>query len=157
MTSGDLAAPAPPPTTAPGPDSAVLAADLRTGVARAARRLRRERSSEEITDAQYAVLATLHRTGPTTPRALAGGERVQPPSMTRTVNALAEAGLVRRTGHPDDGRRVLVDLTDAGVRHVRETHRRRDAWLATHLSQLPPADRRVLERAAVLLQDLAAR
>ena len=136
---------------------APLAAELRVSVMRAARRLRQMRSSEEITDGQYAVLAALDRGGPATPRALADSEHVQPPSMTRTVNALAEAGLVVRSAHPDDGRQVLVALTGDGARHVRETRRRRDAWLAGRLADLDPADREVLARAAVLLQQLAAR
>lgn len=136
---------------------APLAAELRVAVLRGARRLRRERSSDDITDGQYSVLAALDRSGPTTPRALADSERVRPPSMTRTLNALAEAGLVLRTDHPDDGRQVLVALTDAGARHVKETRRRRDAWLAARLAELAPADREVLARAAVLLQGLAAR
>jgi DNA-binding MarR family transcriptional regulator len=136
---------------------APLAAELRVSVMRTARRLRRERSSAEITDGQYSVLAVLDRGGPATLRALADGEQVQPPSMTRTVNALAEAGLVVRTPHPQDGRQVLVALTEAGSRHVRETRRRRDAWLAARLAELDAGDREVLARAAVLLQRLAAR
>ncbi|SDQ65378.1 MarR family transcriptional regulator [Quadrisphaera sp. DSM 44207] len=159
MTSAP--APAPAPVTSAVPASrcrpAPLAAELRVAVLRAARRLRRERSSEEITDGQHSVLAALDRGGPATPRALADSERVQPPSMTRTLNALAEAGLVVRTDHPDDRRQVLVALTDAGARHVRETRRRRDAWLAARLAELAPADREVLARAVVLLQGLASR
>ena len=151
--TGVTAAPIAPSRCRPAP----LAAELRISVMRAARRLRRERSSEAITDGQYAVLAALDRGGPATPRALADGEHVQPPSMTRTVNALAEAGLVVRTDHPDDGRQVLVALTEDGARHVKETRRRRDAWLAGRLAELDPADRAVLARAAALLQELAAR
>src|SRR5262245_54076295 len=83
-----VSAPHAPPT---------LAADLRVSLMRAVRRLRAEKSDSEITDAQYCVLATLDRLGPRTPRQLADNERVQPPSMTRTVNALADAGLVART------------------------------------------------------------
>ena len=154
MTSA-TGAPAPPSPARCRP--APLAAELRVSVMRAARRLRQMRSSEEITDGQYAVLAALDRGGPATPRALADGEHVQPPSMTRTVNALAAAGLVVRSPHPDDGRQVVVAITDDGARHVRETRRRRDAWLAGRLADLDPADREVLARAAVLLQQLAAR
>ena len=102
--------PAPSASLAPP----TLAAELRVSLMRAVRRLRAEKSDSEITDGQYCVLATLDRLGPRTPRQLADQERVQPPSMTRTVNALAEAGLVVRSQDPDDGRQVIVTLTDEG-------------------------------------------
>jgi len=136
---------------------APLAAELRVGAMRMARRLRRERSSTDITDAQYSVLAWLDRRGPQTLRSLADHENVQPPSMTRTVTALEAAGLARRTPHPDDGRQLLVVLTDAGATHVLETRRRRDAWLAGQLAALGPDDRATLARAAALLQEIATR
>ncbi len=151
------------PTTAPTPKvsaascrPAPLAGNLRLAVMRTTRRLRLERSDERITDVQYAVLATLSARGPMTPSALAEDQHVQPPPMTRTVNALAEAGLVRRDEHPTDGRQVLVTITEAGQAEVRETRRRRNEWLATRLATLDPAEREVLARAAVLLERIAA-
>ncbi|WP_243060851.1 MarR family winged helix-turn-helix transcriptional regulator [Nocardioides sp. SR21] len=44
------------------------------------------------------------------------GERLQvhPTSVTSIVNRLESAGLVVRTPHPDDGRAVLAEITDAG-------------------------------------------
>jgi DNA-binding MarR family transcriptional regulator len=144
------------PATAPDPVSdpapATLAADLRVSLMRAVRRLRAEKSDSDITDGQYCVLATLDRLGPRTPRELADQERVQPPSMTRTVNALAEARLVVRAADPDDGRQVIVDLTESGRDHVRETRRRRDAWLARRLADLTPAERAVLADASDILR-----
>ncbi len=142
-----------PTRSSPAP----LAAELRVGAMRMARRLRRERSSTDITDAQYSVLACLDRRGPQTLRSLADHENVQPPSMTRTVTALEVAGLARRTPHPGDGRQLLVVLTPAGATHVAETRRRRDAWLAGQLAALTPEDRATLARAAALLQEIATR
>jgi DNA-binding MarR family transcriptional regulator len=124
---------------------------------RSVRRLRQEKSSDAITAGQYSVLAYLDNRGPMTPRELAEHEQVQPPSMTRTVNALAEAGLVTRADHPEDGRQVLVAITEAGANEVRETRRRRDAWLAKRLADLPPEDRATLARAAEILMQVVAR
>lgn len=44
------------------------------------------------------------------------GERLQvhPTSVTSIVNRLAAAGLVVRRQHPEDGRAVLAEITDAG-------------------------------------------
>ena len=137
--------------------SASLAVDLRVALMRTTRRLRAEKSSEAITDAQYSVLAKLDCDGPQTPRALADFEHVQPPSMTRTVNALVEAGLVTRAGHPVDGRQVLVEITPAGSAEVKETRRRRTAWLAGRLAQLTPDERDTLARAADILLRVVAR
>ncbi len=135
--------------------AAALAAELRVALMKSVRRLRAEKSDADLTDAQYSVLAVLDRLGPRTPGEIAAVERVQPPSMTRTVAALAELGLVTRTEHPADRRQVLVTLTDAGAATVRETRRRRDAWLARRLAALTPAERDVLTRAAEILRRIA--
>jgi DNA-binding MarR family transcriptional regulator len=124
---------------------------------RSVRRIRAEKSSDAISSGQYSVLAVLDTRGPMTPRELAEHEQVQPPSMTRTVNALEEAGLVSRAAHPDDRRQVLVAITDAGTREVRETRRRRDAWLAQRLAGLSAEEREVLARAGDILLRVVAR
>lgn len=135
---------------------ASLAGELRVALTHAVRRIRLERSSDRITDGQYAVLAALTNRGPMTPTALAEDQHVQPPPMTRTINALAEAGLVRRDEHPTDRRQVLVSITDAGKDEVRETRRRRNEWLARRLATLDPAEREVLAQATAVLRKVVA-
>ena len=148
---------APPEQRTPssGRRAPALAAELRTAIMRTSRRLRQERSIDDVTPGQYSVLAVLDHHGPCTPRELAAHEKVQPPSMTRTVAALAELGLVQRTEHPTDGRQVLVALSEQGRVVVRETRRRRDAWLARRLAELTPAERDTLAEAAAILQRVA--
>jgi DNA-binding MarR family transcriptional regulator len=114
-----------------------------------------ERSSTEITDGQHSVLAALSKLGPLTPGHLADREHVQPPSMTRTVAALVAAGLVARGVHPTDRRQVLVTITSAGEQEVRETRRRRDAWLAQRLAGLTLTERATLAEATEILQRIA--
>ena len=114
-----------------------------------------ERSSTEITDAQYSVLHALAKLGPLTPGVLADREHVQPPSMTRTVSALVVVGLVARNEHPTDRRQVLVTITAAGEQEVRETKRRRDAWLAKRLADLTLAERATLAEATEILRRIA--
>ena len=133
-----------------------LASALRLAVMRLARRLRGERSDTSLTISQIAALSTLERTGPLTPRELATAERVQPPSMTRIAASLEAAGLVTRTDHPTDGRQVLLAASPDGAALVRDDRRRRDAWLAQRLHDLPPEDVEVLRRAAGVLERLAA-
>ena len=136
--------------------STTLAADLRQAIRRSHRRLRGQVGDAHLPYVQYSVLTVLAREGAMTPGRLAEREGVQPPTMTRTVNCLAELGLVSKTADPNDGRQVVVALTPAGVAEVRETRRRRDAWLTSRLSRLAPDDRAVLARAAVLLKEIAA-
>jgi DNA-binding MarR family transcriptional regulator len=132
-----------------------LAAELRVALLRAARRVRAERSDQDVSAAQYSVLAYLDRHGPATPRAIAEFERVRPPSLTRTLTALDALGLVERVGHPDDGRQVLVRLTAAGADGVATTRSRRDAWLARRIADLDPADRALLAAATDVLRRIA--
>jgi DNA-binding MarR family transcriptional regulator len=134
---------------------ATLAADLRVSVMKLARRLRQQRSDSDISIGQYSVLGALVTHGPKTPRELAEQERVQPPSMTRTLNCLVEAGLVARTDHPDDGRQVLMSVTERGAALINETRRQRTAWLAKRLAELTPEDRATLARASQIALRIA--
>ncbi len=133
-----------------------LASSLRISVMRLARRLRLEKSSDDLSMNQLAALGTLHRCGELTVGELAGIEKVKPPSMTRTVNSLAEAGLVTRRSHPTDGRQVVVGLTPAASRVLEEDRRRRDAWLARRLADLTADERALLRDVAPLLDGLAS-
>ena len=133
-----------------------LASELRFSVARLSRRLRNEREPDNpLSVAALSALGILFREGECTIGALAAHERVQPPSMTRTVNCLVEEGYAARRAHETDGRQVLVDLTDKGREILLADRRRRDAWLARRLRELTPDERALLREAAPLIQRLA--
>ncbi len=132
-----------------------LSTALRIGVARLGRRLRAEKANDEVSDAQTYVLAYLVREGPRTLGDLSEHERVTPPSMNRTVNCLADAGLVVRVDDPSDGRKVVITPTEKGRELIDETRRRRDAWLYQRLRKLTPEQRRVLADAATIMRELA--
>ena len=137
-------------------DPSVLAGELRVALAKSSRRIRSRRGAADLPDPQFNVLAILLREGPLSPGALADTEHVQPPTMTRTVNALVQLGFVQKSEHPTDGRQVVVSLTATGEAEVRETRRRRDAWLADQLRVLTGDERRTLAQAADLLRRIAA-
>jgi DNA-binding MarR family transcriptional regulator len=133
-----------------------LAAALRISVARLTRRLRAERDPRnELSIGQLSVLGALYRNGSCSIGELAVQERVQPPSMTRTVNCLEESGYVLRRGHETDRRQVVVELADKGRATLEADRRRRDAWLARRLRELTPEERSVLRQAAPILERLA--
>jgi DNA-binding MarR family transcriptional regulator len=117
--------------------------------------MRAERADTSLTLTQLAALATVERHGPLTPGELAAAERVQPPSMTRVVTSLQDAGLLQRAPHPTDGRQALLSVTAAGAALLREDRRRREAWLARRLADLDPDERALLRAAVPLLDRLA--
>lgn len=133
-----------------------LAAALRVSVARLTRVLRSERDPDnELSLGQVSVLGALFRNGECSIGALAAHERVQPPSMTRTVNCLEEEGYVVRRRHETDGRQVMIALADKGTQTLNADRRRRDAWLARQLRELTAEERSVLRQAAPLIERLA--
>src|SRR6478752_4368808 len=133
-----------------------LASALRVSVARLSRRLRSERDPDnELSIGQIQVLGDLFRNGECTVGELASLERVQPPSMTRTVNCLGEGGYIVRRKNDADGRQVVVALSEKGSQTLAADRRRRDAWLAQRLRELSPDERSVLRQAAPILERLA--
>ena len=133
---------------------ATLAYDLRLACMRISRRVRFESTSDLVAPHQFSVLVRLEET-PRTPRELADIERVSAPSMTRTVGALVERGLVQRADDPTDRRQVILSLTAEGTVMLKDIRRRRDEWMATRLKGLSAEERDVLTRASEILLRVA--
>jgi DNA-binding MarR family transcriptional regulator len=134
-------------------DTAALAARLRLGVTRLARRLRQE-AEAGITPSMLSALSSAERRGPLTMRDLCAAEQVQPPTMTRIVAALVEAGLVVREADAVDGRVAWVRVTPQGRRLLERSRRRKEAYLAKALRGLDPGELEHLEAAARVLDRL---
>ncbi|MGN6132119.1 MAG: MarR family transcriptional regulator [Nocardioidaceae bacterium] len=134
-----------------------LASALRISVMRLSRRLRNERDSDSelLSVGQLSVLGALFRNGSCSVGELAALERVQPPSMTRTVNCLEEGGYVVRHKHETDKRQVVVALSEKGEEILAADRRRRDVWLAQRLREMTPDERNLLRKAAPILERLA--
>lgn len=129
--------------------------DLRMGTFRLARRLRAEKSVDDLSDPQFSVLGGLYTHGPNTLGALAERDRVSAPSMNRTVNCLEESGYITREADEHDRRKVTISLTEAGHATVTETVRKRDAWITQQLRALTPEERETLAAAAIIMRRLA--
>ncbi len=137
-------------------EAAELAATLRPPLLRLVRTIRNQRVDTSITLTHLAALGTLLARGPMSPGELATVERVQPPSMTKVLGRLEEAGLIERTPHPFDGRQSVVSITTAGRRLCAAERRARTAWLSTRLDQLSPGERDLLRQVAPVLDKLAS-
>jgi DNA-binding MarR family transcriptional regulator len=134
-----------------------LASQLRVSVMRLSRRLRNERDPENtLSIGTISVLGVLLREGEQTVGQLAAAERVQPPSMTRTVKCLIDEGVVTSRPSERDGRSTLIAISDKGREVLLADRRRRDAWLAQQLRELTPEERALLRRVAPLIERLAS-
>jgi DNA-binding MarR family transcriptional regulator len=129
--------------------------ELRLTIQRLARRIRSMQSDETVTEGQRAVLFALNNEGPQTLSALSEHERVTPPSMNRTINALVAAGLVTRVGAEDDGRKVSIDLSPTGRTFIAETKRKRDAWFTQQLARLTEEQRHIVDQSLAILREIA--
>lgn len=134
-------------------DTTELASRLRLGVTRLARRLRQE-AELGISPSQLVALSSIERAGPMTMSELCAAEQVQPPSMTRTVSALVEAGLVAREPDPTDRRVAWLHVTPEGVRLLNRSRRRKEEYLSRELRSLQPRELAALDRAADILTRL---
>ncbi|WP_066522649.1 MarR family winged helix-turn-helix transcriptional regulator [Curtobacterium ammoniigenes] len=141
-----------PPRAAP---HASLSTDLRVSVNRLSRRLRNEKADASLPDSLFSALARLDREGAKTLGELSRVEGVTPPSMTKTVAALLDRGLISKSVDDADRRRVLLEPTASGTALVAETRRRRDAWLSPRLARLSPDERKTLAAATLILRRLA--
>ncbi len=141
-----------PPPRAAGAESAVELADrLRVTAVRLGRQLRR-RDRSGLTMSQYSALATVVDHGALSVGELATSEHVPSPGATRIADRLEESGLIARQRNPHDRRGVVLTPTREGRRLVTRQRARGNAWLASRLADITPAEREVLRDALVLLE-----
>ncbi len=130
-----------------------LATELRETLIRVVRRMRAEPGPSI---GRMAILARLDRTERASISDLATAERMRPQSMAQAVRDLEQAGLTSRRPDPDDGRRVLIELTANGRETLRATRESRDTWLTEVLERdFDAAERARLAEALALLGRIA--
>ncbi len=146
----------PPPTTAPAPATAVheeVAGRLRIAINRMQRRLRQQ-SLAGLSPAQASALGSVNRLGSPTLGELAATEQVQPPTMTRIVAGLSDAGMVRRVTDDADRRSARVRITPAGTRALERIRTLKNAFLVRRLSELTPEEQGRAAELVALLEHL---
>lgn len=105
---------------------------------------------------EFDVISTLRRSGPPyrlTPTALYRSLMITSGGLTHRLGRLEKAGLVRREKSSEDGRSVLVVLTEQGFQRAEEALRADMASEAQFLESLSPPKRTAL---AELLKELLA-
>jgi DNA-binding MarR family transcriptional regulator len=137
-------------------DASVALADRLHSIAiHILRRLRREDDRSGLRAPELSALSVIVFAGPLTLGALADAEQVRPPTVSRAVAALEEAGLVTREHDPADARVTNVRATSRGTRFLQAARERRVAALARSLEQLPATDRALVLRALPVLEALS--
>ncbi|MFE7123450.1 MarR family winged helix-turn-helix transcriptional regulator [Streptomyces sp. NPDC057617] len=130
--------------------------DLRVVVSRLRRRIMQVTDGEDLTPSQASVLMRIGKSEAVTAAALATAEHVRQQSMAVTLTSLRKLGLITRTPDPSDGRRQIVELTEAGRERVEGARQAGVEWLARAFQErFDDAERRTVVEAMRLLGRLA--
>lgn len=100
--------------------------------------------------ATWRMLLSLQRMQPCTMNALARFTTVERSALTRILDQLVEQGLAMRSTPPEDRRKVLVNLTDAGMAAFEKGHHIVTSWNSKALAGVSR------ERLESLRENLAA-
>ena len=133
--------------------SVELASRLRRAVTRMNRRLRAT-SLGEISPAQASMLATIEILEGPSLGELATAEQIQPPSVTRLVKGLQDAGLIMQRTDENDRRSTRVAITAKGKKALTEIRDRKTQFINSKLSGLSPKDLEATEKLVLLLERL---
>jgi DNA-binding MarR family transcriptional regulator len=113
-----------------------LAAGLRSQVSRLVKVLRKETRNDDLLSlTERSILARLHERGELLPGELATVEKVSTQAISQVLNHLLEMGLILRTPSKEDGRKVIVTLTEEGRRGVRQRHSEKQEWLTRTITE----------------------
>jgi DNA-binding MarR family transcriptional regulator len=133
-----------------------LAAALSTDLERIVRLFRALSPASGLSMTATATLSSIERLGPQRLTVLAAREGVTQPAMTQLISRLEESGLVRREASPEDGRVVLVVITDEGRAMLARRRAVRTDRLVGILAQLGPEHLAALAGALPALDALAS-
>jgi DNA-binding MarR family transcriptional regulator len=137
------------------PDVDKLAGVLRVSIGLLVRRMRQVKD-RELTLPETSALARLDSGGPSTAVALAKLEQISPQSMGATLGALEDRGLVERRPDPEDGRRAVISVTEAGLQVLRSRRNAGTEQLARAIADgFTSSELKQLMAAAPLIERLA--
>lgn len=120
------------------------------------RKVKQTRHADELSIPESSALSRLDRRGPASSSELARLDGISPQSMGTTIAALEQRGLVAREKDPEDGRRIVLSITEAGRQVVRDRRGARTGLIARALSDgFTAAELEQLKAAAPLLERLA--
>lgn len=134
-------------------DSAQIADRLRPVLLRLARELRREVHAFDLSGHQVSLLSQVEGQPGIGVSRLAELERVSKAAISTKVDRLVELELLERTP-AEDRRCVVLSVTSAGEKVLKDVRRRRNVWLDQRLEKLAPESRAAIAAAIEPLQEL---
>jgi DNA-binding MarR family transcriptional regulator len=137
-------------------DTYELAAELRTSFGTLIRKLKHIQPGGDLSFPETSTLSRLDRSGPATSSDLARLDKISPQSMGATIAELERRGLVARAKDPEDGRRIVLSITEQGRQVVRDRRGARTELIAQALgSTFTEAELGQLRAIVPLLERLA--
>jgi DNA-binding MarR family transcriptional regulator len=138
-------------------DPGGVATSLLASVSVLVRRVRQMPTGSELSMPERQALSCLERSGPTTSAALAREVQITAQAMGATISALRTRGLIERRADPDDGRRVVLTVTEVGLQALKNKRNARTELIAQALTggAFTPSELEQLAAAAPLLERLA--
>ncbi|MFI5753635.1 MarR family winged helix-turn-helix transcriptional regulator [Streptomyces sp. NPDC051569] len=138
-------------------DPDAVASALLASISVLVRRVRQVPTDGGLTMPERTALSHLDRSGPTTSSALAREVQITAQAMGATLSTLRARGLVERRPDPNDGRRVVLRVTDAGLESLKNKRNARTELIAGALTSgtFTPTELERLAAAAPLLERLA--
>jgi DNA-binding MarR family transcriptional regulator len=135
--------------------------ELRRGASASALRSYLFGTEKALEQGQMDALDLLTRRDERPMKELAARLRVEPSTATRAVQRLENDGLVQRFASPDDGRVVLVRITDEGRRRHDAVAARRSIAMMHILSEFDPGERahlaELMDRLIASIDDVVQR
>lgn len=134
-----------------------IAAALLASISVLLRRVHQVPIGDGLALPERTALSHLERLGPTTSAALARDVQITAQAMGATLSALGDRGLIERRPDPDDGRRVVLTVTEAGSQALKDKRNARIEQISRALtgSAFTPDELAQLTAAAPLLERLA--
>ncbi|AEU37141.1 MarR family winged helix-turn-helix transcriptional regulator [Granulicella mallensis] len=132
-----------------------LAAELRAIFGKLKRKLREQGGRSDLKPSQVSILLRLEKEGPATVSSLARAEGMRPQSMSTIITSLLEAGLVKGSPDPNDGRQTLISLSRKCEKLLKEGRAATQDWLTTAIQKkLSSQEQEKLAAAVKLLTQL---
>jgi DNA-binding MarR family transcriptional regulator len=138
-------------------DPGGVATSLLASISVLVRRVRQVPAEGGLSMPERTALSCLDRSGPTTSSALAREVQITAQAMGATLSALRARGLIERRPDPDDGRRMVLTVTESGLQALKNKRNARAELVARALTrgEFTPSELEQLAAAAPLLERLA--
>lgn len=145
-----------PAADGPQPRDMEIAASLRITLNRIVKVMRREtRNDGQLSLTERSTLGLLYPDVQLAPTDIARTEKVTTQSMSQVVNHLVELKFIVRTPSAEDGRKILLSLSDVGRARVEQARQEKQEWLAKALHEkMSGAEKDLLVDALLILTKL---